>query len=105
MVVAVAALDAFLLDLAGTPREHPVTEIAEFAAADRTVTRVEHLAEVSTSPLGGSANASGRRRKRTEVGHPPAPAGSGRPPYTARFGIPAGLGRVASDLGSANRRT
>jgi AraC-like DNA-binding protein len=46
---AVAAFDAFLLArhraVAGTPREHPVTAIAELAAEDPAVTRVEHLAD------------------------------------------------------------
>ena len=48
---AVAALDALLLatavDRAGTPRQHPVTGIAELAAEDVAITRVEHLAERS----------------------------------------------------------
>jgi AraC-like DNA-binding protein len=43
---AVAALDAFLLTRAGgAPGEHPVTSVAELAAGDRTITRVEHLAD------------------------------------------------------------
>jgi AraC-like DNA-binding protein len=43
---AVAALDAILLECAGgAPAEHPVTKVAELAAADSAVTRVEHLAD------------------------------------------------------------
>jgi len=44
---AVAAFDRLLLARAGTPRLHPVTEIAELAADDPGITRVEHLAERS----------------------------------------------------------
>ena len=43
---AVAALDALLLARAGgAPAEHPVTKVAELAADDSSITRVEHLAD------------------------------------------------------------
>jgi AraC-like DNA-binding protein len=42
---AVAAFDRLLVARAGTPREHPVTAVAELAATAVDITRVEQLAE------------------------------------------------------------
>jgi AraC-like DNA-binding protein len=99
---AVAALDAFLLDLAGTPREHPVTEIAELVAADRSVTGVEDLAErVNRSPrqlqrmfadaVGAGPKWVIRRHRLVEAAD------------AARFGATPDWARMASDLGFSDQ--
>jgi AraC-like DNA-binding protein len=99
---AVAALDAVLLDAAGTPREHPVTAIAELVAQDSSVTRVEDLAErVNRSPRQLQrmfADAVGVGPKWVIRRHRLVEAAD-----AARFGTSPDWARVASDLGFSDQ--